>query len=111
MLRRAVSLVYATAILVLAEGITLPVAGQSQPAGPDSLLAKGKEIFLERCASCHDENGDKPLKTGAPLNQRDLSTEVIAKAVNGRLSSGTDEQRRAVTLYISSLMNISQGKK
>lgn len=68
------------------------------------LLATGKELFVERCARCHNERGDKPLKTGLPLNQRGLSTEVIARAVSGRLRDRTEDERRAVTLYIASLM-------
>jgi mono/diheme cytochrome c family protein len=68
------------------------------------LLAAGKELFLARCARCHKEHGDKPLKTGPPLNERGLSTDEIARAVNGRLRDKTGEERRAVTLYISSLM-------
>ena len=68
------------------------------------LLAKGKELFVERCASCHNERGDKALKSGPPLNERGLSTDVIARLVNGRLKDRTGDERRAVTLYISSLM-------
>ena len=68
------------------------------------LLATGKELFVARCAKCHNERGDKPLKTGPPLNERGLSAEVIARAVDGRLRDKTEEERRAVTLYISSLM-------
>ena len=78
---------------------------KSVRACADGLLAKGKQIFVERCARCHNENGDKSLKTGAPLSQRGLSTEAIAQAVNGRLRDGTEVERRAVTLYISSLMH------
>lgn len=72
--------------------------------GRAKLLAKGKELFVERCARCHNERGEKPLKAGPPLNERGLSTDVIARAVSGRLRDRTDEERRAVTLYISSLM-------
>jgi hypothetical protein len=61
-------------------------------------------FLIARCTCCHDERGDKPLKTGPPLNQRGLSTEQIARAVSGRLRENTEEERRAVTLYISSLM-------
>ena len=68
------------------------------------LLAKGKELFLARCSRCHGENGDKPLRTGVPLSERRLSTDEIASAVKGRLREGTDEERRAVTLFISSLV-------
>ena len=68
------------------------------------LVAKGKDLFVERCARCHHERGEKPLKTGPPLNERGLSEEAIARAVSGRLPEKTDEERFAVTLYVSSLM-------
>ena len=78
-----------------------------QPAAEEErarLLAKGKVLFVERCARCHNEGGEKPLKTGPPLDERGLSAEVIARAVSGRLRDKTEDERRAVTLYISSLM-------
>jgi mono/diheme cytochrome c family protein len=75
------------------------------------LLATGKELFMARCARCHDERGDKPLKTGMPLNQRGLSREQIARAVSGRLRDKTDEERRAVTLYISSLLKAKDSEE
>jgi len=37
----------------------------------EKLLAVGKKPFMERCAKCHDERGDKPLKTGPPLTQNE----------------------------------------
>ncbi len=77
-----------------------PVSNQDRAR----LLAAGKEIFSARCAKCHNENGDKPLSSGPPLNERALSTHVIARAVKGRLRDKTEDERRAVTLYISSFM-------
>jgi mono/diheme cytochrome c family protein len=68
------------------------------------LLATGKKIFVERCAKCHDERGDKPLKTGPPLSQRELSDEEIARAVSGRLKNAPDEEKRAVAVYVSSFI-------
>jgi hypothetical protein len=62
------------------------------------------EIFVERCAKCHDERGDKPLKTGLPLSQRELSDEEIARAVSGRLKNAPDEEKRGVALYVSSFI-------
>lgn len=82
-------------------------ATQEQPLSDEErarLLAKGKALFVERCARCHNERGEKPLKTGLPLNERGLSADVIARAVSGRLRDKTEDERRAVTLYISSLM-------
>jgi mono/diheme cytochrome c family protein len=75
------------------------------------LLSAGKNLFLTRCARCRDERGNKTLKTGPPLNERGLSTDEIARAVNGRLQDKTEEQRRAVALYISSLMKTKDSEK
>ncbi|HMV99624.1 MAG TPA: cytochrome c [Acidobacteriota bacterium] len=69
----------------------------------DRLYKIGRETFIARCASCHNETGDKPLKTGPPLNQRTLSREKIEKDVAGRLSSATDEVRQGVVLYIAKM--------
>ena len=80
---------------------TKPVATDEER---DKLLAKGKKIFVDRCAKCHDEHGDKPLKTGLPLNQRELSDEEIVRAVSGRLKDAPDEDKRGVALYVSSFM-------
>jgi mono/diheme cytochrome c family protein len=68
------------------------------------LLTTGKKLFVERCAKCHGERGDKPLKTGLPLSQRELSEEEIARAVSGRLKNAPEEEKRAVALYVSSFM-------
>jgi mono/diheme cytochrome c family protein len=74
-------------------------AAQPIPISPNV----GKDLFLARCGSCHDERGDKPLRSGPPLNQRKLSREVIAEAVNDRLKSRTEAEREAVIEYISGL--------
>jgi mono/diheme cytochrome c family protein len=109
---RAAAMLFATTLLGFAGGIARYVRGAGQAAADQQLLredrtgllAKGKELFLARCARCHNERGDKPLKTGSPLNERRLPSDEIARAVNGRLRDKTEEERRAVTLYIASLM-------
>jgi len=117
---RAAAFLLATVLLGFAAGIAMhgrsahqvPTADQSLSEEERTrLLAKGKEIFLERCARCHNERGDKPLKTGVPLNERGLSGDVIARAVSGRLRDRTDDERRAVTLYISSLMKAKDSEE
>ena len=109
---RIASVLFVVTLAGFAGGITIHARGacqvpSDQPLSASErtrLLAKGKELFLSRCARCHGENADKPLRTGAPLSERGLSGDVIARAVKGRLAEGTDEERRAVTLYIGSLM-------
>ncbi len=70
----------------------------------ERLAGVGKALFVARCSSCHGERGDKPLSSGPPLSERQLSSEEIAKTVGSRLKDATDEQRRGVALYIGSLM-------
>ena len=78
------------------------------PATADSererLLGIGRQIFVARCASCHNERGDKPLRTGLPLSERKLTREQIQRGAGGRLSGKTDEEKQAVALYIESFM-------
>jgi mono/diheme cytochrome c family protein len=111
--RKTATIFFTAALAGLVGGISTQTRGAGQiPAADQSLsgeerarlLTKGKELFLSRCARCHGENGDKPLRTGAPLSERELSNDAIARAVKGRLRDGNEEERRAVTLYISSLM-------
>ena len=96
-----------------AAGLLIPrheVQEASQTKSPvlkaqqERLLAVGKKLFMERCAKCHDERGDKPLASGPPLNERDLQEEQIARAVAGRFRDKSDEEKRAVVLYIRSFM-------
>lgn len=93
--------------LLFAQGVA-PSGSQAKTPLPaedrDRLLAAGKKLFMERCAKCHDERGDKPLKTGLPLSQRELSADQLARVVSGRLQNSPDEDKRAVTFYISTLL-------
>jgi mono/diheme cytochrome c family protein len=117
---RTVALAFSLTLFGFAGGIAIRARGFGQAPAADQplseqerarLLASGEELFTARCARCHDERGDKPLKTGPPLNERGLSTEQIARAVSGRLRDKTEEERRAVTLYISSLMKAKDSEQ
>ncbi len=84
---------------------------QPQPAAHERarqergrLLAMGRELFFERCGSCHDADGSKPMADGPPLNQRKVPEERVSRVVNSRFKKATDEQRRAVKLHINSFM-------
>lgn len=76
----------------------------SERQDPEKQLALGKKLFVERCAKCHNERGDKPLSSGAPLADRDLSNPDLTRLVSGRLKDAPDEQKRAVALYVRSFM-------
>jgi mono/diheme cytochrome c family protein len=117
---RTAALVISVTVLGFAGGMAIRARGVGQAPAADQppseqergrLLATGKELFMARCARCHDERGDKPLKTGLPLNERGLSSEQIGRAVSGRLRDKTEEERRAVTLYISNLMKAKDSEQ
>ena len=116
---KTAAFILATVLLGFAGGVAIharsahhvPAAQSLSEEERARLLAKGKDVFLERCARCHNESGDKPLKTGAPLNERGLSADVIARAVSGRLRDRTQDERHAVTLDISSLMKIKDSSE
>jgi mono/diheme cytochrome c family protein len=98
---------------LLASLLSASVRSQSQvsqsqgPSGAEErerVLVLGKKVFVERCARCHDERGDKPLKSGSQLSERNLSDQDIARLVSGRLKDAPDEEKHAVALYVSSFM-------
>ena len=83
-------------------------AAATEPDKAAQLLV-GKNLFVEKCGKCHDERGDKPLASGPPLNERDLTCEEIERAVRGRLRDRTDDERSAVVAYIQSLLKKKPG--
>ncbi len=102
-------------IIFMSLGGLLFTYGQSpnQVAGAETSLAKeererllaiGKKLFVQRCAKCDDERGDKLLESGPPLSERKLSDGEIAGAVSGRFKDAPAEQKRAVALYVTSFM-------
>jgi cytochrome c553 len=70
----------------------------------ERLLAMGRDLFYQRCGSCHDADGSKPMADGPPLNQRKVSEERVSRVVESRFKNATEEQRRAVKLHINSFM-------
>ena len=99
------TLVAALALRVAAGSAQRGTAAKSLIAEPvrAANVNIGKELFVARCASCHNENGEKPLPVGLPLAQRKLSREAVAKAVEGRLKDKSQAERNAVVGYILSL--------
>jgi len=110
--------IFVAAVLILGSEAAQPGANPHGPPAPprtvhpqvstdqgDRLLTAGKKLFVQRCAQCHGERGDKPLPTGVPLSQRKLMPEQLVRSVKGRLQDSTEEDRRAVQLYIESFLN------
>ena len=44
--------------------VPVPATRAKADGEQDKMLALGKKIFVDRCAKCHDERGDKALKSG-----------------------------------------------
>lgn len=73
------------------------------PQNPTHISAyeKGRNIFLSRCAKCHDEDASKKLPDGTTLVQR-LAASKDAEALLGtRLKDA--QERDAVMLYINKI--------
>ena len=110
--------IFVAAVLILGSEAAQPGANRHGPPAPprtvhpqvstdqgDRLLTAGKKLFVQRCARCHGERGEKPLSIGLPLCQRKLMPEQLVRSVKGRLQDSTEEDRRAVQLYIESFLN------
>lgn len=97
------TLLFAGLLSLCARGSAQSQTGASTQ-NREEQLALGKGVFVERCAKCHNERGDKPLAGGLALSERKLSSEQIARSVAGRLKALPDEQKRAVVLYIASFL-------
>jgi mono/diheme cytochrome c family protein len=94
----ALALLASPAVRPRAPGDRAPASAPSRPRD------RGEALFLEKCASCHDARGEKPLEGGPPLSARKLSAEVIDRNVKSRLPGAPPEDHRAVSRYIASLL-------
>ncbi len=122
-LRLLVSILWMAAFALMASA-SRPVcwnggaSGKQEPAAPvagtaeggratqerERLLALGRELFFQKCGSCHDADGSKPMSDGSPLNQRKVPEEKVSRVVDSRFKSANEEQRRAVKLHINNFM-------
>jgi mono/diheme cytochrome c family protein len=89
---------------IRAHPLSTPTGSPTISVSVGQSLARGKEIFVVRCAGCHNEGGDKPLPDGPPLDRRLIPPDKLLKSVSGRLSGATDAEKRAVAAYIRSFM-------
>jgi mono/diheme cytochrome c family protein len=109
--RRILFGVKSTAYAVVTAALTLAAAAASleRPACADAV--SGRSIFVARCASCHNERGDKPLPSGPPLSKRKLTADQITTIVSSRLRGASEEERHAVAQYIASLLTPAPNMK
>ena len=93
----AICLVSSTWLLPPQRPSPHPDAGE-QSAG----LAQGKAIFVSRCSTCHDDNGNKKLADGTTLLARLAQSKDPEARLGTRLKN--PQERRQVTLYIRSMI-------
>ena len=87
--------------------IALALASSEDTSKPDAaLLQQGKNIFVERCAKCHDADAAKKLPDGTTLLQRLAASKDLEARLGTRLKQ--PQERHAVTVYIESLMTQSR---
>jgi mono/diheme cytochrome c family protein len=77
-----------------------PVSAERQ----DPVVTVGRKMFVERCAGCHGERGEKPLSKGPPLAERRLTRAALLETVAGRLADASADQREAVARYIQGVV-------
>ena len=97
-------------IPILAVVVSLPAvaADSATPsnAANAALLEQGRNIFVARCAKCHDNDANKKLPDGTTLLGR------LAKIKDPEARLGTrlkdPQERHAVMIYVDSLLKSLQ---
>ena len=77
-------------------------ADSGRPQKDAAMVNQGKQIFVARCAKCHDNNANKKLSDGTTL----LGRLAKAKDPEARLGSRLKDpqERHAVMMYVDSLL-------
>jgi mono/diheme cytochrome c family protein len=91
--------------ILIARALMLPQSSKPGPraAGTTDAYTHGKNIFVSRCASCHDADGSKKLPDGTTLLVR------LTKSKNPEARLGTrlknEQERHDVMLYVQPLLS------
>ena len=93
-------------IPLLAVVVSLPAVAPDS-ATPSSatnaaLLEQGKNIFVTRCAKCHDNDANKKLPDGTTLLGRLAKIKDPEERLGTRLKD--PQERHAVMIYVDSLL-------
>ena len=92
-------------LIVMLLAALLPQAGTksaiSPPAGPTS-YDRGKDIFVCRCAKCHDQDANKKLPDGTTLLLRLAKSKDPEAQLGTRIKS--TQERDEVMLYVKPLI-------
>lgn len=77
---------------------------QSPPPGDAALREQGKQIFTSRCGKCHDADASKKLPDGTTLLARLAANKDPEARLATRLKSMSEQDGRAVVLYVEDLI-------
>ena len=77
-------------------------ADSGAPAKDTAILEQGKQIFVARCAKCHDNDANKKLPDGTTLLGRLAKTKDPEARLGTRLKD--PQERHAVMIYVDSLL-------
>jgi cytochrome c553 len=93
-------------IPLLACAISLPSTTVDSAAASDSkntaILEQGKNIFVAKCAKCHDNDANKKLPDGTTLLGRLAQNKDPESRLGTRLKD--PQERHAVMIYVDSLL-------
>ena len=67
-----------------------------------AILEQGKQIFVARCAKCHDNDANKKLPDGTTLLGRLAKSKDPEARLGSRLKD--PQERHAVMIYVDSLL-------
>ena len=96
-MKRVVKVVLFVAVISL----TLAAVAQ-QPSSPADSRDQGKNIFVSRCAKCHDADASRKLPDGTNLLGRLAKSSDPKASLAGRLKD--QHERDAVMLYLQPLI-------
>jgi mono/diheme cytochrome c family protein len=74
----------------------------ASPAPAGAVSGRGKDIFISRCAKCHDQDANKKLPDGTTLLQRLAKSKDPEARLGTRIQNAQD--RHEVMLYVQELM-------
>lgn len=95
-------------LLSVAPGLFFAVSSWAQSPAPQlgdaALREQGKQIFTSRCGKCHDADASKKLPDGTTLLARLAANKDPEARLATRLKSMSEQDGRAVVLYVEDLI-------
>jgi mono/diheme cytochrome c family protein len=91
-------------ITALLPAISFWAQSTSAQSSEAALREQGKQVFVSRCGKCHDTDAAKKLPDGTTLLARLAANKDPQARLATRLKSMSEQDGRAVTLYMEDLI-------